>query len=775
MEVIMSENSMPLYFDKNQPVEKRIEDLMSRMSLDEKIAQLGSCWIYELLAEKRLSPDKAESKMKNGLGQITRIGGASNLNPEDAAKVANEIQKYLIDNTRLGIPALIHEESCSGYMARGATCFPQTIGVGSTFSPELAKKMGEVIRDQMMAVGARQALAPLMDVARDARWGRVEETFGEDPYLTSQMGISYIKGLQGDNLAEGIIATGKHFVGYSMSEGGMNWAPPHIPERELREVYLRPFEAAVKEAKIKSIMPAYNELDGVPCHGNKNLLNDLLRTEWGFDGIVVSDYYAITMLETYHHVTHSKAEAAMLALESGVDVELPTTDCYSHDLKKALEETPASLEVLDATLRRILKLKFELGLFENPYVDAAKATSIFDNSEQRELALQSAQKSIVLLKNEEAFLPLKKDLKSIAVIGPNADSIRNIVGDYAYPCHIETLDEMRRNSLVSGTPVPDKVEFVDNFVPIKSILECIKAKLFNGKTQITYAKGCDVIGNDKSGFTEAVKAAKNSEVAIVIVGDKAGLTDGCTSGEARDRADLNLPGVQQELVDAILDTGTPVIVVLINGRPLSIIRISKDAKAIVEAWLPGEEGGQAVADVLFGDYNPGGKLAMSFPVSVGQLPIYYAHKPSGGRSHWKGDYVEMTTKPLYPFGHGLSYTNFEYKDLVISQTEATSDDKIYATLSLTNSGECSGDEVVQLYVRYNDTSVTRPVKELKGFQRVTLESGETTMLKFELNIVDLGFYDRNMRFVVEPGLVNIMVGSSSQDIRLFGDVKIKAT
>jgi len=771
----MSENSMPLYFDKNQPVEKRIEDLMSRMSLDEKIAQLGSCWIYELLAEKRLSPDKAESKMKNGLGQITRIGGASNLNPEDAAKVANEIQKYLIDNTRLGIPALIHEESCSGYMARGATCFPQTIGVGSTFSPELAKKMGEVIRDQMMAVGARQALAPLMDVARDARWGRVEETFGEDPYLTSQMGISYIKGLQGDNLAEGIIATGKHFVGYSMSEGGMNWAPPHIPERELREVYLRPFEAAVKEAKIKSIMPAYNELDGVPCHGNKNLLNDLLRTEWGFDGIVVSDYYAITMLETYHHVTHSKAEAAMLALESGVDVELPTTDCYSHDLKKALEETPASLEVLDATLRRILKLKFELGLFENPYVDAAKATSIFDNSEQRELALQSAQKSIVLLKNEEAFLPLKKDLKSIAVIGPNADSIRNIVGDYAYPCHIETLDEMRRNSLVSGTPVPDKVEFVDNFVPIKSILECIKAKLFNGKTQITYAKGCDVIGNDKSGFTEAVKAAKNSEVAIVIVGDKAGLTDGCTSGEARDRADLNLPGVQQELVDAILDTGTPVIVVLINGRPLSIIRISKDAKAIVEAWLPGEEGGQAVADVLFGDYNPGGKLAMSFPVSVGQLPIYYAHKPSGGRSHWKGDYVEMTTKPLYPFGHGLSYTNFEYKDLVISQTEATSDDKIYATLSLTNSGECSGDEVVQLYVRYNDTSVTRPVKELKGFQRVTLESGETTMLKFELNIVDLGFYDRNMRFVVEPGLVNIMVGSSSQDIRLFGDVKIKAT
>jgi len=770
----MPEKSTPLYFDKTQPVENRIEDLMSRMSLDEKIAQLGSCWIYELLAEKGLSPEKADSKMKNGLGQITRIGGASNLNPEDAAKLANEIQEYLKKNTRLGIPAIIHEESCSGYMARGATCFPQTIGVGSTFSPELAKKMGEVIRDQMMAVGARQALAPLMDVARDARWGRAEETFGEDPHLTSQMGISYIKGLQGENIKEGVIATGKHFVGYSMSEGGMNWAPPHIPERELREVYLRPFEAAVKEANIKSIMPAYNELDGVPCHGNKKLINDLLRNEWGFDGIVVSDYYAITMLETYHHVTHDKGQAAMLALETGVDVELPTTDCYSHELKKVVTEIPALLEVLNASVRRVLKLKFELGLFENPYVNAAKAPGMFDNSEQRALALEIAQKSMVLLKNDEAFLPLKKDLSSIAVIGPNADSIRNIVGDYAYPCHIETLDEMRRNALVAGTPVPDKVEFVDNFVPIKSILECIKLKLNDGKTRIVYAKGCDVIGNDKSGFEEAIKATKSSEIAIVIVGDKAGLTDGCTSGEARDRADLNLPGIQQELVDAILDTGTPVVAILVNGRPLSINRITKDAKAIIEAWLPGEEGGQAVADVLFGDYNPGGKLAMSFPVSVGQLPMYYSHKPSGGRSHWKGDYVEMTTKPLYPFGHGLSYTDFEYKDLVISKTEADSNDTVCITSSITNSGKVKGDEVVQLYIRYNDTSVTRPVKELKGFQRITLEPNEVEKVKFELKIADIGFYDRDMRFVVEPGLVNIMVGSSSQDIKLFGNLKIKA-
>lgn len=768
----MSNTMMPLYLDKNQSIKIRTEDLLDRMTLDEKIAQLGSCWVYELLAGKGLSSEKADNKMKNGIGQITRIGGASNLNPEDAAKLANEIQEYLAHNTRLGIPALIHEESCSGYMARGATCFPQTIGVGSTFCPELAKKMGDVIRAQMMAVGARQALAPLMDVARDARWGRVEETFGEDPYLTSKMGTSYITGLQGDNLQQGIIATGKHFVGYSMSEGGMNWAPPHIPERELREVYLRPFEAAVKEAKLRSIMPAYNELDGVPCHGNRNLINDLLRTEWGFDGIVVSDYYAISMLESYHRVTQTKAEAAMLALESGVDVELPTIDCYNYHLKKVIEDKPAFIEMLDTAVKRVLKIKFELGLFENPYVDAAKAPEVFDNSMQRALALEIAKKSIVLLKNDQSFLPLRRDINSIAVIGPNADSVRNIVGDYAYPCHIETLEEMRRNSLVVGTPIPDNVEFVDNFVPIKSILECIKSKLSGFKTQITYAKGCDVNDKDKSGFDEAIKAARNSEAAIVIVGDKAGLTDGCTSGEARDRADLNLSGVQQQLVDAILDTGIPVVVVLVNGRPLSINRIAKDAKAIVEAWLPGEEGGQAVTDVLFGDYNPGGKLAMSFPVSVGQIPVYYAHKPSGGRSHWKGDYVEMTTKPLYPFGYGLSYTTFEYNDFRISKTEASPDDEISISVSLMNSGEVTGDEVVQLYVRYNDTSVTRPVKELKGFERVTLEPGESRTIQFKLKIADLKFYDRSMNFVVEAGSVDIMIGTSSQDINFTGSIKI---
>jgi len=770
----MPEKNKHIYLDRTKSVETRTKDLLSKMTLDEKIAQLGSCWVYEILDGKVLDSEKVENKMQLGIGQITRIGGASNLCPEDAAKLSNEIQKFLVNETRLGIPAIIHEESCSGYMARDATCFPQAIGVGSTFIPELAEKMGRVIKTQMMAVGARQALAPLMDVARDARWGRVEETYGEDPFLTSRMGVSYIKGLQGESLEDGIIATGKHFVGYGKSEGGMNWAPPHIPEREMREVYLKPFEAAVKEGNLRSIMPAYNELDGVPCHANKGLINDLLRNEWGFDGIVVSDYYAISMLESYHKVTKTKGEAALLALDSGVDVELPTTDCYSIHLKKEVEKNPALVNVLDSVLTRVLKMKFELGLFENPYVDSSKAASLFDNSEQRALALEIAQKSIILLKNDENTLPLNREIDSIAVIGPNADSIRNIVGDYAYPCHIETLAEMKTNALVEGTPVPENVEFVDNFVAIKSILDCIKTKVSISKTKLSFAKGCDVLNDDKSGFEEAIKVAKESAISIVIVGDKAGLTDGCTSGEARDRASLDLPGVQQQLVDAILDLGKPVIVVLVNGRPLSINRIAKEAKAIIEAWLPGEEGGQAVADVLFGDFNPGGKLAMTFPVSVGQVPIYYAHKPSGCRSHWKGEYVETTNKPLYPFGHGLSYTKFDYEDLKINKLAISENENIKISLKVLNSGACIGDEVVQLYTRYNDTSVTRPVKELKGFERITLAVGEEKEITFNLLANDLGFYNREMEFVLEHGKIDVLVGSSSEDIRLSGSFEILA-
>ncbi|MDQ0338601.1 beta-glucosidase [Caldalkalibacillus uzonensis] len=759
-----------LYQDKEQPLQKRVEDLLSRMTLDEKIAQLSGIWVYEVLDDSHFSAEKAAAKMGHGIGQITRIAGASNLDPESCAQIANEIQRYLIENTRLGIPAIVHEESCSGFMAKGATCFPQAIGLASTWDPELVKAMGAVIKTQMKAAGAHQALAPLMDVTRDPRWGRTEETFGEDPYLVARMGVAYIQGLQGEGPHNGILATGKHLVGYGISEGGMNWAPAHIPERELREVYLYPFEAAVKEARIASIMPAYHELDGVPCHSSKKLLTEILRDEWGFNGLVVSDYFAINMLYEYHKLYPDKKLAAQKALEAGVDIELPSTDCYGSPLKMAVEEGLVSEAMIDRVVARILAHKFQLGLFEQPYVEPAKTKEVFDIPEQRKLACQIAQKSIVLLKNENQLLPLNKDINAIAVIGPNAHNTRHMIGDYAYPCHIESLALMND---AFDTAKPDHLDptGVEQFVPMISIVDGIKAKV-SAHTKVYYAKGCEVTGEATDGFREAVEAAQKADVAIVVVGDKSGLVPDCTSGEARDRADLNLTGKQEELIKAVYATGTPVVVVLVNARPLSINWLDEHVPAIVEAWLPGEEGARAVADVLFGDVNPGGKLPITFPRTVGQVPVYYAHKPSGGRSHWLSDYVECSTKPLYPFGYGLSYTTFEYSHLQITPEKVGVDGTVHIQVDVTNTGQLEGDEVVQLYVHVQAENVTRPVKELKGFKRITLKPSETKTVVFTLAVAQLGFYDEHMNFVVEPGKIDVMVGSSSEDIRVEGQFEI---
>ncbi|MFZ3386278.1 MAG: glycoside hydrolase family 3 N-terminal domain-containing protein [Candidatus Hydromicrobium sp.] len=759
------------YLDASQPVKKRVENLLSLMTLDEKIAQISGIWVYEILEGEQFSANKANIVMKDGIGQITRLGGASNFDPLVSARTANQIQKYLITNTRLGIPAIIHEESCSGYMAKGATCFPQTIGVASTWDPESVEEMGAVIKEQMRSVGAHQALAPVLDVTRDSRWGRVEETFGEDPYLVSKMGASYIKGIQDSDWKKGIMATGKHFVGYGVSEGGMNWAPPHIPQREMREVFMMPFEAAVKEAGIASIMAGYHELDGIPCHSSKELLKEILRDQCGFDGLLVSDYFGINMLYEYHHAAKDKNHAARLAIESGVDVELPSTDCYGKPLKAAVEKGFVKESVIDTSVMRILKMKFLLGLFENPYVDEKKATRVFDTKKQRALAHKIAQKSIVLLKNQGDLLPIRKDIASIAVIGPNADTVRNIIGDYAYPCHVEALIDMSKNKEVFNTPVPEKVELADSFVPISSILERIKDKVFRN-TMVHYAKGCDVRNDSRDGFAGAIEAAKKSEVAIVVVGDKSGLIEDCTSGESRDRADLNLPGIQEELIRAVYETGTPVIVVLINGRPLSINWIAENIPSVLEAWLPGEEGAHAVADVLFGDYNPGGKLPISFPRSVGQVPVYYNHKPSGGRSHWKGDYVEMSSKPLFPFGYGLTYTSFEYDNLVITPESTSWNGQVEISVDVKNVGPRGGDEVVQLYVNDVQSEITRPVKELKGFKRITLKPNQKKTVTFILSITQLGFYNKDMKYVVEPGKIKVMIGSSSEDIRLTGEFEI---
>ena len=762
-------SNQAIYRDPARSIDERVDDLLSQMTLDEKIAQLGSCWAYQLLKRLSFSADKASSILQHGIGQISRVGGSTNVRPAESAALANTIQKYLIENTRLGIPAVVHEECCSGYMARGATVFPQAIGIASTWEPELVEAMASVIRTQMRSVGAHHALAPVLDIARDARWGRVEETFGEDPCLVARLGVAYVKGLQGSSLEHGIVATAKHFAGYGMSEGGMNWAPPHLGWREMREVYLFPFEAAVREAKLASIMPAYHELDGIPCGTSSELLAEILREEWGFDGTVVSDYFAINTLAEYHHIARSKADAASMAMEAGLDAELPFTDCYGSPLREAVLQGRIPETLVDISVRRVLNQKMALGLFENPYVDAGQVA--FDTAEQRQLARSIAQKSIVLLKNEGDLLPLSKQIGSVAVIGPNADSVRNLFGDYSYPAHRETQLEQVNQNNVFNMPLPEEVQIAEDFIPSLSVLAAIRAKV-GPNAHIHYARGCDVLDGSTDGFAEAIEVARQADIAIVVVGDKAGLANDCTSGEARDRASLNLPGVQGQLVKAVSDTGTPVVLVLVNGRPASLEWVADSVPAIVEAWFPSEEGANAIADVLFGDVNPGGKLPITFPRSVGQVPIFYAHRPSGGRSHWKEHYVETSAKPLYPFGHGLSYTCFQFSNLRIEPTVVQAGDAVTIQVDVSNTGNAAGDEVVQLYMHQDVPYVTRPVKELKGFKRVTLEPRQTRTVTFRVAVNQLGYYDRDNNVVVEPGMVNLMVGSSSEDIHCVGSFEI---
>ncbi len=760
---------MEIYKDSSQSIDARTKDLISRMTLDEKIAQIGGIWSYEVIEAGKFSPKMAGSLIENGIGQICRPGVSTGLPPKDMAELINGIQKFLTENTRLGIPALVHEECLNGFMAKTATIFPQIIGIASTWEPELVNKMTRVTREKMMAVGVRQGLSPVLDVVRDPRWGRVEETFGEDPYLIAKMGIAYVKGLQGDDLQNGVVATLKHFVGYGLPEGGLNWAPAHIPPRLLREVYLYPFKEAIKEGGALSVMNAYHEIDGIPCGASTELLTDILRKEWGFEGIVVSDYYAVENLQSYHRIATDKANAARLALTAGIDIELPRHDCYAQPLKEQVEKGVVSNTLLDRAVSRILRLKFMLGLFDNPYVKSEEAARVFDLPEHRKLALETARKSIVLLKNKDNILPLNKNIKTIAIIGPNADVQRNLLGDYTYPAHIE-ITIMAAEATGAQSPAPD--ERADHVtVPVVTILEGIKAKV--GKdTKIMYAAGCEYNSMSKDGFHEAVKAAKAADVAIVVVGGKSGLTPDCTCGEMRDSAEIRLPGVQDELVRAIYETGTPVVLILVDGRPLVLGWIVEKIPAIIEAWLPGEEGGNAVADVIFGDYNPGGKLPISFPAKVGQIPVYYGHKPSAGRSQFWGDYVDADTSPAFEFGYGLSYTTFNFTNLRIEPKRIALTGKTSVMVDVENTGGKAGEEVVQLYINDVVARITRPVKELRGFKRIALEPGETKAVEFELPAEVLGFYDKDMKFIVEPGIFKVMIGRSSKDIVLKGDFEV---
>ncbi len=760
------------YRDPAQPMELRLDDLVGRMTVEEKLAQIGCVWSSRLLADRAFDPMAARRLLARGIGQVTRIGGATVLDPGQSAAFTNAVQRFLVEETRLGIPGLVHEESCAGYTAKGATCFPQAIGLAATFEPALVEAMTREIRIQMLAVGARHTLAPVLDVARDPRWGRLEETFGEDPWLVAQMGMAYVRGIQSDRLATGVAATGKHFAGYGASEGGLNWAPAHLGPRELRDVYVFPFEAAIREAGLATVMNGYHELDGVPCGCSQALLSDLLRDELGFDGAVVADYFTVDTLHGYHRVARDKGDAARRALEAGLDVELPALDCFGAPLAEAIARGDVPIALVDRAVRRHLRLKLALGLFERPYVDAAAAPLVFDTAPQRALARELARKSIVLLENTGDVLPLRRDIPRIAVIGPSADSVRVLQGDYHYPAHLEivfgAIDEHAPAPAAGETP---GVNLADHFPPMVSVLEGIRAAVAPA-TEVVHARGCDLVAPGEEGFAAAIAAATGAAVAICCVGGKSGLVDGCTSGEAVDRSTLGLPGVQQRLVEAIVATGTPTVVVLVDGRPLALPWIADHVPAVLHAWLPGEEGGHAVADVLFGAADPGGRLPVSMPHGVGQVPVFHGHKPSGARSHWRGTYADGPTTPRFAFGHGRSYARFAYANLSISPAEAVADEVIEIACEVTNTAERPGEEVVQLYVRDDIGSVTRPVRELRGFTRVALAPGETVRVTFELAVRALAFHDVALRRVVEPGDTTVLIGASSEDIRLTGRLVI---
>lgn len=770
--IMESSNNFDIY--GTDVSKEKIKNIISSMSLEQKVAQLGSVWVYELLDGLEFSEKKAQEKLKFGIGQITRIGGASNLKPEQSVELYNKIQSYILKKTNNKVPALVHEEACSGYMARGATLFPQAIGVSSSWDTDLARSISSIIREQMRSVGAHQALAPLLDITRDARWGRMEETFGEDPYLTSQLGLHYIRGLQFEEPYKRIIATGKHFVGYGLSEGGMNWAPAHLGERELMQYVLRPFEAAVKEGKLGSVMPAYHELDGVPMHAHSYLLKDILRKEWMFGGTFVSDYFAIASLQDYHHFAANRKQAAAMALNAGLDVELPNIDAFGKPLIEGIVAGSIPIQIVDDALERILRQKMSIGLFDRPFIDSPNTFEVFSKKESEEVSLKASQESIILLKNEKNILPLSKEsIKRIAVVGPNADNVRNLLGDYAYPCHIENLIDTRERDNAFSQPLPSDITLKDTIGDHPSILKAIISKV--GGERVLYEKGCEVTKSDSDNIENAISAIQRSEVAILVLGDKSGLTLDCTSGESRDRSSLDLPGNQSELVARALRTGVPVVVVLVNGRPVTGEWMDS-VPAIIEAWLPGVKGGEAISDVLFGDYCPGGKLSISYPYTVGQVPIYYNHPPSGGRSQWHGDYFDSPSSPRYSFGHGLSYTSFSFVNGKASlEIDYENPDKsnILVTVSIKNDGTISGDEVVQVYIHTDHSKFTTNVKELKAFKRIHINPEETKTIKFSIPLDIIAQYEELHRWVVDRGKIKIYIGNSSDSIFIEEELELK--
>ncbi len=733
----------PPYLDSTLSAEARARDLLGRMTIEQKIRQMNMHLIRSFVKNGRVSPGAVrECFGRMSIGCLEDLRG----DPRRSAEAVNALQKYLVEKTRLGIPAIILSECLHGHQSGGATVFPQAIALASTWNPEIVRRMAEVAAKEARAVGATQAFSPNLDLARDPRWGRVEETYGEDPYLASRMGVAYIKGMQGEGPAidrEHLICTAKHFAAHGSPEAGVNMAPVAGGMRDLRTIYLPPFKAAVTEAGVLVVMPAYSEYDGIPASASKLLLRRILREEWGFRGHTFSDYGAIGMLQDVHRTTGSPEEAGKQAVEAGLDVEGPGPHGFGDALLGLVRRGEVSVDLIDGAVSRVLRTKFLAGLFENPYADIETGLRLINCPAHRKLALQVARESIILLKNEKSLLPLDRGIGTIAVIGPNADLEQ--LGGYSLPK-------------------------ADAVTPLEGIRSAVSRR-----TEVIHAKGCHIFAQSREGFAEAVEAAGRSDVAVVVLGGASCVPasvgpapekGNLTCGEAYDRTQLTLPGVQAELVRAVHGTGTPTVVVLVHGRPYGIPWVAEHAPAILDAWYAGEEAGNALADVLFGKVNPSGKLPVSVPRSVGHVPAFYNHKPSArGFYHAPGtpespghDYVFSSTTPLYEFGHGLSYTTFKYTKLRVSPRRILPGGRVSVSVDVRNAGERAGKEVVQLYVNDVFSSVTTPVKALRRFEKIRLAPGQRKTVTFELTPEDIALLDEDMNWVVEPGTFEVVVG-----------------
>jgi beta-glucosidase len=746
-----------VYKDAKAPVEARVKDLLGRMTLEEKVAQMSM------------------GSLKGSLDNPLALGVCESpfVTINEIASLSVKAKKYAREQTRLGIPPIQIGECLHGQLASGATIFPQAIAQGSSWNPALIEQMGSVIAYEASASGVDQALSPLFDLIRDPRFGRVEECFAEDPYLVSRMGTSFVIGMQGQPAQskfgigkDKVMSTAKHFAAYSIPVAGINLGPASLGERELRSMFLPSFRAAVQEANIYSVMPSYNEMDGVPAHANSFLLNKVLRKEWGFKGYVFSDYEGLKMLYSFQQIAKNAEDAAPIGLNAGVDLEAPSPDVYGK-LVGLVKSGKVKEAQIDTAVARILTAKFKAGLFEKPLVDTTQLKKRVHTPTHIALSQQIAEESIILLKNDKNLLPLNiNTLKSLAVIGPNANQVQ--YGDYS-----STRDSR------SGTTVLDGIK-----------------QLVGNKVKINYTKGSTLSTHDKSGFAEAVNAAKNSDAVVVVLGTTSVVFSGIgwnghapesepkdpfTCGEGYDVTDINPEGVQRELLQEVYKSGKPVILVLVHGRPWSITWEKENIPAILEAWYPGEKGGAAIANILFGKVNPSGRLNVSVPQSVGHIPVFYNHTNTGrGFYHNPGspdkpgqDYVFSSPDVLFPFGYGLSYTTFKYSNLQVSTTSFDKNGEVQVTVDVSNTGHVEGKEVVQMYLGNKVNSVTTPVMALKGFDKINLKPGETKTVKFTIKPADLAVWNTQMQQVTEPGTFDVMIGRSAEDVVLKKTLEFK--